>query len=105
MIHPCVNTVIPSFFDFSIDVRHHEAPEVLNTVREAVEELGYSHLDIHSGTGHDAQYISYMILTAMIFAPSEKGLSHRKPKHTSVELCTKAASVMLNAVLKCDKED
>lgn len=139
VIHPCVNTVIPDFFDFSIDVRH-EDPEVLNKVREilfslekrewkgckcevvlgwnrdtvywdknlvgyvrdAVEELGYSHMDIHSGAGHDAQYISYMIPTTMIFAPSEKGLSHCEPEHTSDELCTKAASVMLNAVLKCD---
>ena len=73
-------------------------------VREAVEELGYSHMDINSGAGHDAQYISYMIPTTMIFAPSEKGLSHCEPEHTSDELCTKAASVMLNAVLKLDEK-
>ena len=46
-------------------------------VRESVEELGDSHMDIHSGAGHDAQYISYMIPTTMIFAPSEKGLSNQ----------------------------
>ena len=142
VIHPCVNTVIPDFFDFSIDVRH-ENPDVLNKVREilfslekrewqqckcevvlgwnrdtvywdkqlvgfvreAVEELGYSHMDIHSGAGHDAQYISYMVPTTMIFAPSDKGLSHCEEEHTSAEQCTQAASVMLNAVLKLDKED
>ena len=142
VIHPCVNTVIPDFFDFSIDVRH-ENPEVLNKVREilfslekrewqqckcevvlgwnrdtvywdkqlvgfvreAVEELGYSHMDIHSGAGHDAQYISYMVPTTMIFAPSDKGLSHCEEEHTSAEQCTQAASVMLNAVLKLDKDD
>ena len=139
VIHPCVNTVIPDFFDFSIDVRH-ENPDVLNKVREilfslekrewqqckcevvlgwnrdtvywdkqlvgyvreAVEELGYSHMDIHSGAGHDAQYISYMVPTTMIFAPSDKGLSHCEEEHTSAEQCTQAASVMLNAVLKLD---
>ena len=142
VIHPCVNTVIPDFFDFSIDVRH-ENPDVLNKVREilfslekrewqqckcevvlgwnrdtvywdkqlvgyvreAVEELGYSHMDIHSGAGHDAQYISYMVPTTMIFAPSDKGLSHCEEEHTSAEQCTQAASVMLNAVLKLDKDD
>lgn len=142
VIHPCVNTVIPDFFDFSIDVRH-ENPDVLNQVREilqklpqkewkgcrcevelgwnrdtvywnkelvgyvreAVEELGYSHMDINSGAGHDAQYISYMLPTTMIFVPSDKGLSHCEPEHTSVKQCTQGASVLLNAVLKCDQKD
>ena len=141
VIHPCVNTVIPDYFDFSIDVRH-EDPKVLDQVREilfrlperkwqqcdcevelgwnrdtvywnkelvgyvreAVEELGISHMDINSGAGHDAQYISYMIPTTMIFVPSDKGLSHCEPEHTSVEQCTDGASVMLNAVLKLDEK-
>ena len=38
VIHPCVNTVIPDFFDFSIDVRH-EDPEVLNKVRAILKTL------------------------------------------------------------------
>lgn len=57
---------------------------------EAVEELGISHMDINSGAGHDAQYISYMIPTTMIFAPSDKGLSHCEVEHTSVEQCHNA---------------
>lgn len=141
VIHPCVNTVIPDYFDFSIDVRH-EDPKVLDEVREilfkmpkrkwqkcdcevvlgwnrdtvywnkklvdyvrdSANELGYSNMDINSGAGHDAQYISYMLPTTMIFVPSEKGLSHCEVEHTSDELCTKAASVMLNAVLKLDEK-
>ena len=79
--------------------------QLVGYVREAVEELGYSHMDIHSGAGHDAQYISYMVPTTMIFAPSDKGLSHCEEEHTSAEQCTQAASVMLNAVLKLDKDD
>ena len=141
VIHPDVNTVIPDYFDFSIDVRH-EDPTVLDAVRkilldlpnrkwqgcdcevvlgwnrdtvywnkslvgyvrEAVEELGISHMDINSGAGHDAQYVSYMLPTTMIFVPSDKGLSHCEPEHTSVEQCTDGASVMLNAVLKLDEK-
>ena len=61
-------------------------------------------MDINSGAGHDAQYISYMIPTTMIFAPSDNGLSHCEQEHTSDEQCTKAASVMLNAVLKLDQK-
>ena len=79
--------------------------ELVGYVREAVEELGIPHQDIHSGAGHDAQFASYMLPTTMIFVASEKGLSHCEPEHTSDEICTKGASVLLNAVLKCDAAD
>lgn len=142
VIHPCVNTVIPDFFDFSIDVRH-ENPDILNKVRaillsladrewqgckcevvlgwnrdtvyfnkelvgyvkEAVEELSIPHMYINSGAGHDAQYISYMIPTTMIFVVSKDGLSHTEVEYSTPEQCTSGASVMLNAVLKADKTD
>ena len=74
-------------------------------VRESVEELGIPHMDIHSGAGHDAQFASYLRPTTMIFVSSEKGLSHCEPEHTSDEICTDGASVLLNAVLKCDAAD
>ena len=62
-------------------------------------------MDIHSGAGHDAQFAAYMLPTTMIFVSSEKGLSHCEPEHTSDEVCTDGASVLLNAVLKCDAAD
>ncbi len=79
--------------------------ELVGYVRESVEELGIPHMDIHSGAGHDAQFASYMLPTTMIFVASEKGLSHCEPEHTSDEVCTDGASVLLNAVLKCDAAD
>jgi N-carbamoyl-L-amino-acid hydrolase len=79
--------------------------DLVNYVRQSVEELGYPHQDIHSGAGHDAQFASYMLPTTMIFVASEKGLSHCEPEHTSDEICTEGASVLLNAVLKCDAAD
>lgn len=142
VIHPCVNTVIPDFFDFSIDVRH-EDPEVLNQVREilatletrewqgckcevvlgwnrdtvyfdekligyvreAVAESDIPNMEINSGAGHDAQYISYMIPTTMIFVVSKDGLSHTEVEYSTPEQCTNGASIMLNAVLKADKAE
>ena len=71
-------------------------------VKQAAEELGSRHQYINSGAGHDAQFASYMLPTTMIFVSSEKGLSHCEPEHTSDEVCTEGASVLLNAVLKCD---
>ena len=79
--------------------------ELVGYVRESVEELGIPHMDIHSGAGHDAQFASNMLPTTMIFVASEKGLSHCEPEHTSDEVCTDGASVLLNAVLKCDAAD
>ena len=71
-------------------------------VKEAAEELDCKHQYINSGAGHDAQFASYMLPTTMIFVASEKGLSHCEPEHTSDAICTEGASVLLNAVLKCD---
>lgn len=78
--------------------------KLVGYVKEVAEEMEIKHQFIHSGAGHDAQFISYMVPTTMIFAPSVKGLSHCEDEYTSVEHCTLAASVMLNAVLKADSE-
>lgn len=74
-------------------------------VQEAVDELGNSNQRINSGAGHDAQFASYMLPTTMVFVPSKDGHSHCEPEFTSTKQCTMGASVLLNAVLKCDKED
>ncbi len=79
-------------------------PTLVGYVQEAADELGYSNQKINSGAGHDAQFASYMLPTTMIFVPSKDGHSHCEPEFTSVEQCTMGASVLLNAVLKCDKE-
>ncbi len=78
--------------------------ELAGYVKESADELGTKNQLINSGAGHDAQFVSYMIPTTMIFAPSKDGHSHCEPEFTSVEECTKGASVMLNAVLKTDRK-
>ena len=79
-------------------------PDLAGYVKKTAEEMEIKHQWIHSGAGHDAQFIAYMVPTTMIFAPSKDGLSHCEKEYTSVEHCTLAASVMLNAVLKADAE-
>src|SRR5699024_2913874 len=76
--------------------------ELVSFVKESADELNIPNQYINSGAGHDAQYVSEMIPTTMIFVPSKDGHSHCEPEYTSVEQCTKGASVMLNAVLKAD---
>lgn len=76
--------------------------ELVGFVKESADELGISNMYINSGAGHDAQFVSYLMPTTMIFVPSKDGHSHCEPEYTSPEQCTGGASVMLNAVLKAD---
>jgi N-carbamoyl-L-amino-acid hydrolase len=78
--------------------------ELVGFVKESADELGIPNRHINSGAGHDAQFVSYMMPTTMIFVPSKDGHSHCELEYTSPEQCTAGASVMLNAVLKADKK-
>lgn len=76
--------------------------QLVGFVQESVNELGFSNQRINSGAGHDAQFVSYMIPTTMIFVPSKDGHSHCEPEFTSTKQCAQGASVLLNAILKRD---
>ena len=78
--------------------------ELVGYVQDSANELGLKNQVINSGAGHDAQFVSYMMPTTMIFVPSKDGHSHCEPEYTTPEQCTAGASVMLNAVLKADKK-
>jgi N-carbamoyl-L-amino-acid hydrolase len=78
--------------------------ELVQFVKQSTEELKIPNQYINSGAGHDAQFVSYMLPTTMIFVPSKDGHSHCEPEYTSPEQCTQGASVMLNAVLKTDEK-
>jgi N-carbamoyl-L-amino-acid hydrolase len=78
--------------------------KLVSYVKEAAEEAGVSHQYIHSGAGHDAQFAAYMMPTTMVFVQSKDGLSHCEPEYSTPEQCTAGATVMMNAVLKADKD-
>ncbi len=71
-------------------------------VKESADELGVSNQYINSGAGHDAQFVSYLMPTTMVFVPSKDGHSHCELEYTAPEQCAAGASVLLNAVLKAD---
>lgn len=75
-------------------------PDMVNMVREKTEQLGYSYLDMHSGAGHDAQFMCKVCPTAMIFVPSQKGVSHSPNEKTNKKDCINGANVLLNCVLE-----
>ena len=68
-------------------------------VRNAAADLGYSHMDIVSGAGHDACWINDVAPTAMIMCPCVDGLSHNEAEDISKEWAQAGTDVLLHAVL------
>ncbi len=69
-------------------------------VRNAAERLGYSHMDIISGAGHDACWINDVAPTAMVMCPCVDGLSHNEAEEISQEWATAGTDVLLHAVVE-----
>jgi N-carbamoyl-L-amino-acid hydrolase len=72
----------------------------VKAVRDAAERLGYSHMDIVSGAGHDACWINDVAPTAMIMCPCVDGLSHNEAEEISPEWAAAGTDVLLHAVLE-----
>ena len=70
------------------------------TLRNAADRLGYSHMDIVSGAGHDACWINRLAPTVMIMCPCVDGLSHNEAEEISPERASAGADVLLHAVLE-----
>ena len=71
----------------------------VNAVRDAAESLGYSHMDIVSGAGHDACWINDIAPTAMIMCPCVDGLSHNEAEEISIEWATAGVDVLFHAAV------
>jgi N-carbamoyl-L-amino-acid hydrolase len=78
--------------------------KLVSIVEKNADALGYSHMRIYSGAGHDAQYVADLLPTTMIFMPSKDGHSHCEEEHTSLEDAWMGINVALNSVLELDKD-
>lgn len=72
----------------------------VQAVRSAAVRLGYSHMDLISGAGHDACWINRVAPTAMIMCPCVDGLSHNEAEEISPEWAAAGTDVLLHAVLE-----
>ena len=73
---------------------------LVKIVRQSAEKLGYSHMDIVSGAGHDACWINRVAPTVMVMCPCVGGLSHNEAEEISPEWAAAGTDVMLHAVLE-----
>ncbi len=74
-------------------------PACIDAVRAGAGRLGYRHMDIVSGAGHDAVYLARVAPTAMIFVPCEGGISHNEIENATPEDLEAGCNVLLHAML------
>jgi N-carbamoyl-L-amino-acid hydrolase len=75
-------------------------PTLVERVRSAAERLGYSHMNIISGAGHDACWAAKVAPATMVMCPCVGGLSHNEAEEISPEWATAGADVLFHAVLE-----
>jgi N-carbamoyl-L-amino-acid hydrolase len=75
-------------------------PTLVEAVRKAAEDLGYSHMNIISGAGHDACWAAKVAPATMIMCPCVGGLSHNEAEDISREWAAAGADVLLHAVIE-----
>ena len=76
---------------------------VVEAVSQAVSTLGYSHVRMISGAGHDSVYTARIAPTGMIFIPCDDGISHNEAENITPKQAEAGANVLLHAVLNFDR--
>jgi N-carbamoyl-L-amino-acid hydrolase len=74
-------------------------------IATAAQSLGLTHKVMPSGAGHDAQDMTHLAPTGMIFVPSKDGISHSPKEYTSPQDMANGANVLLRTVLAIDRGD
>ncbi|MBN9234760.1 MULTISPECIES: Zn-dependent hydrolase [Phyllobacteriaceae] len=73
-------------------------PTLVARVRAAAEKLGYSHMNIISGAGHDACWTARVAPSTMVMCPCVDGLSHNEAEDISKEWAAAGCDVLFHAV-------
>jgi N-carbamoyl-L-amino-acid hydrolase len=71
-------------------------------IAQSAHELGMSYKFMPSGAGHDAQDMTHVAPTGMIFVPSVGGISHSPREFTKPDDMANGANVLLKTVLAID---
>jgi N-carbamoyl-L-amino-acid hydrolase len=74
-------------------------------ITDVCHEQGRTHMPIISYAGHDAQILSPTISSAMIFVPSQGGISHSPKEYTKWEDIEAGANIMLQTILHLSQEN
>ncbi len=75
-------------------------PRILQIMKEECEKLGYSHMTLPSGAGHDVQILASLAEPGMIFIPCLDGISHSPQEMIKWEDLEKGANLLLQVLLR-----
>jgi N-carbamoyl-L-amino-acid hydrolase len=101
----CADICAPAKIEADVDMIWYSPPIVFDkdcvgAVKKAAGEAGYANMEIISGAGHDACYVSRVAPTAMIFVPCEDGISHNEVESATPEDLAAGCNVLLYAMLE-----
>jgi N-carbamoyl-L-amino-acid hydrolase len=76
-------------------------PGIQDLLGVTAQDLGLPYVRVMSGAGHDAQEISAICPTAMVFVAGENGgISHTPREYSTPGACANGTDVLANAVLR-----
>ena len=73
--------------------------ECISAISDATVKLGYSHMPVVSGAGHDAIYAARWAPSGMIFIPCKDGISHNEIEDAKPADIEAGCNVLLHAML------
>lgn len=81
------------------------AAENVERMERICDRLGYSHMRINNGTGHDSMIMTDFVDTNMLYVPSRNGgVSHCPEEWTDYASIKKGADVLLHLVMELGKD-
>lgn len=72
--------------------------EIVKLVSDTAEKLGYTHIAMPSGAGHDSMHWADYAPTGMIFIPCRDGISHNPAEYASLEDIAAGANVFSEVI-------
>lgn len=76
---------------------------IQDIIEAKANELRYSNQRMPSGAGHDAQEMTHVAPTGMIFIPSRGGISHSPDEYSSFSDMANGTQLLLETILELDQ--
>lgn len=71
---------------------------IVNVLKERCAKENLNYKIMHSGAGHDSQIMAQFVPTAMIFVPSQSGISHSPLEYTDPKYLEKGVQLLIDTL-------